>query len=117
MARIRVALRRAPHPEPDADFSSDDLHVDLARRIVSVDGRETYLTPTEYDILRTLIQHAGKVVTHRQLLRLVWGAAYEGETHLLRVNVSNLRRKVEKDPAKPRHVITEPGVGYRLKVA
>jgi two-component system KDP operon response regulator KdpE len=117
MARIRVALRRAPQPEPDAAFSSDDLHVDLARRIVSVDGRETNLTPTEYDILRTLVQHAGKVLTHRQLLRTVWGPAYEGETHLLRVNVSTLRRKIEKDPVKPRHVITEPGVGYRLRVA
>jgi two-component system KDP operon response regulator KdpE len=78
---------------------------------------ETPLTPTEYDILRTLIEHAGKVVTHRQLLRMVWGIAYEDETHLLRVNVSNLRRKIERDPAKPRHVITEPGVGYRLKVS
>jgi two-component system, OmpR family, KDP operon response regulator KdpE len=117
MARIRVALRRAPQPEPDSVFSNDDLVVDLARRLVSVDGTETYLTPTEYDILRTLIQHAGKVVTHGQLLRMVWGPAYEDETHLLRVNVSTLRRKIEKDPAKPRHVITEPGVGYRLKVA
>jgi len=117
MARIRVELRRAPQPESDPIFTDDDLSVDLARRIVSVDGMETFLTPTEYDILRTLIQHAGKVVTHRQLLRMVWGVAYEDETHLLRVNVSNLRRKIEKDPAKPRHVITEPGVGYRLKVA
>jgi two-component system KDP operon response regulator KdpE len=82
----------------------------------SVDGRRN-LTPTEYDILRTLVQHAGKVLTHRQLLRTVWGPAYEGETHLLRVNVSTLRRKIEKDPVKPRHVITEPGVGYRLRVA
>jgi len=117
MARIRVALRRAPQPESDSIFADDDLSVDLARRIVSVEGKETFLTPTEYDILRTLIQYAGKVVTHRQLLRMVWGMAYEDETHLLRVNVSNLRRKIEKDPAKPRHVITEPGVGYRLKVA
>jgi len=117
MARIRVALRRAPQPEPDAVFTSDDLVVDLARRLVSVDGTNTYLTPTEYDILRTLILHAGKVVTHGQLLRMVWGPAYEDETHLLRVNVSTLRRKIEKDPAKPRHVITEPGVGYRLKGA
>jgi two-component system, OmpR family, KDP operon response regulator KdpE len=116
MARIRVALRRAPQPESDAIFTNDDLAVDLARRVVSVDGKETYLTPTEYDILCHLVQHAGKVVTHRQLLRTVWGAAYEDETHLLRVNVSNLRRKIEKDPAKPRHVTTEPGVGYRLKV-
>jgi len=82
-----------------------------------VDGNEISLTPTEYDILRALVQHAGKVLTHSQLLRTVWGIAYEDENHLLRVNVSNLRRKVEKDPARPKHVITEPGVGYRLKMA
>jgi two-component system KDP operon response regulator KdpE len=116
MARIRVALRRTPQPEADSVFIDDDLSVDLAQRIVSVAGKETFLTPTEYDILRTLVEHVGKVVTHRQLLRMVWGTAYEEETHLLRVNVSNLRRKIERDPAKPRHVITEPGVGYRLKV-
>jgi two-component system KDP operon response regulator KdpE len=117
MARIRVALRHAPQPEADSVFTHDDLSVDLAQRVVSVAGKETFLTPTEYDILRTLVEHVGKVVTHRQLLRMVWGVAYEDETHMLRVNVSNLRRKIEKDPAKPRHVITEPGVGYRLKVA
>lgn len=116
MARIRVALRHAPQPEAGSVFTDDDLSVDLAQRIVSVAGKETFLTPTEYDILRTLVEHVGKVVTHRQLLRMVWGTAYEEETHLLRVNVSNLRRKIERDPAKPRHVITEPGVGYRLKV-
>jgi two-component system KDP operon response regulator KdpE len=118
MARIRVALRRAATAgiaEAEAVFTSDELTVDLTRRIVSIDGQETYLTPTEYDILRALIQHAGKVLTHRQLLRAVWGNAYESETHMLRVNVSNLRRKIEKDPAKPRHIITEPGVGYRLR--
>ncbi len=117
MARLRVALRRAPLHEADTIYIHDDLSVDLARRSVSVAGDEALLTPTEYDILRTLVDHAGKVVTHRQLLRLVWGVAYEEETHLLRVNVSNLRRKTEKDPAKPRHLITEPGVGYRLRTA
>jgi two-component system KDP operon response regulator KdpE len=116
MARIRVALRRAPQPESEPVFTDGDLSIDLDRRVVSVDGNEILLTPTEYDILRTLIQHAGKVMTHRQLLRTVWGAAYEDETHLLRVNVSNLRRKLEKDPAKPRHVTTEPGVGYRFRL-
>jgi two-component system KDP operon response regulator KdpE len=90
--------------------------VDLARRVVTVAGQDIVLTPTEYDILRVLIQHVGKVITHRQLLRMVWGNAYESETHLLRVNVSNLRRKIERDPAKPQHIITEPGVGYRLRV-
>ena len=115
MARIRVALRRGARTEEQVVFSSDNLKVDLARRIVSVEGQDIVLTPTEYDILRTLILHAGKVLTHRQLLRTVWGNAYESETHLLRVNVSNLRRKIERDAAKPRHIITEPGVGYRLK--
>jgi two-component system, OmpR family, KDP operon response regulator KdpE len=117
MARIRVALRRTTPIAEDAVFRSDNLTVDLARRVVSVLGQDIILTPTEYDILRALIQHAGKVLTHRQLLRTVWGNAYESETHLLRVNVSNLRRKIERDPAKPQHIITEPGVGYRLRVA
>ena len=117
MARIRAALRHSTPVEADAVFSSDNLAVDVARRHVSVGGREIELTPTEYDILLALIQHAGKVLTHRQLLRTVWGNAYESETHLLRVNVSNLRRKIERDPAKPQHIITEPGVGYRLRVA
>jgi two-component system KDP operon response regulator KdpE len=116
MARIRVALRRSAPTEPDPVFSSDGLVVDLGRRLVSVQDQQVDLTPNEYDILRTLIQHAGKVLTHRQLLRTVWGAAYEGETHMLRVNMSNLRRKIERDPAKPEYIITEPGVGYRLKV-
>lgn len=116
MARIRVALRRTSEPEAESIFTGDDLTVDLARRIVSVSGQEILLTPTEYDILHSLVQYAGRVVTHRQLLRMVWGTAYENETHLLRVNVSNLRRKIEKDPASPQHILTEPGVGYRLKV-
>jgi two-component system KDP operon response regulator KdpE len=73
------------------------------------------LTPNEYDILRTLVQHAGKVLTHRQLLRAVWGVSYENETHLLRVNVSNLRAKIEADASRPQVILTEPGVGYRLK--
>jgi two-component system KDP operon response regulator KdpE len=90
--------------------------VDLARRLVSVGGQAVELTPNEYDILCALVQDAGKVLTHRQLLRTVWGSVYESETHILRVNVSNLRRKIERDPAKPEHIITEPGVGYRLRV-
>ena len=116
MARIRVALRRSAPIEADAVFRSDDLTVDFARRVVSVGDREVDLTPTEYGILRALTQHAGKVLTHRQLLRTVWGDAYESETHMLRVNVSNLRHKLERIPAKPQYIITEPGVGYRLKV-
>ncbi len=116
LARIRVALRHSAPAESSAVFISSALVVDLARRLVSVEGQEVELTPNEYDILRALIQHAGKVLTHRQLLRTVWGNAYENETHMLRVNVSNLRHKIERDPAKPQHIITEPGVGYRLKV-
>ncbi len=117
MARIRVALRRNTPIEANEVFRSGTLVADLAQRRVSVDGRQVDLTPTEYDILRMLIQHAGKVLTHGQLLRGVWGDAYQTETHILRVNVSNLRRKIEGDPAKPQHIITEPGVGYRLRLS
>ncbi|MBI3739800.1 MAG: response regulator [Chloroflexi bacterium] len=116
MARIRVALRRVSQSESQSVFTSSGLTVDLARRVVTVDGNEISLTPTEYDILRGLVQHPDRVLTHRQLLRMVWGVAYENEAHLLRVNMSNLRRKIEKDPARPTHIITEPGVGYRLKI-
>jgi two-component system KDP operon response regulator KdpE len=115
MARLRVALRRAALPEHEPVYQADGLVVDLARRDVSVDGQPAGLTPTEYDILRVLVQHAGKVLTHQQLIRSVWGANFEAEAHLLRVNVSNLRRKIEADPSRPRHLLTEPGIGYRLR--
>ncbi len=116
LARIRVALRHSAPAESNPVFTSGALVVDLARRLVTIGGQEVELTPNEYDILCALAQHAGKVLTHRQLLRTVWGSAYESERHILRVNVSNLRRKIEHDPAKPEHIITEPGVGYRLRV-
>jgi two-component system KDP operon response regulator KdpE len=96
-------------------FETDNLKVDLTRRLVKVDGLDISLTPTEYDLLRILVQNAGKVITHHQLLRQVWGSAYDSEAHLLRVNMSNLRRKIEPDPTRPRYIITEPGVGYRLR--
>ena len=115
MARIRVALRHADQPAEEPIFEVGDLKVDRARRQVSVAGNAIVLTPTEYDLLRVLVQHAGRVLTHRQLLRQVWGMGYELETHLLQVNVSNLRRKIEPDPSRPRYVITEVGVGYRLR--
>ena len=116
MARIRVALRHAvPAVEEEPVFEMDGLRVDLARRQVVLNGAAVELTPTEYDILRVLVQHAGRVLTHRQILREVWGAPYEAETHLLRVNMSNLRRKIEPDPNQPHFIVTEPGVGYRLK--
>jgi two-component system KDP operon response regulator KdpE len=116
LARMRAALRRAAAPAGEPVFSSGELTVDLARRLVTVSGREVQLTPTEYDLLRALITYAGKVLTHRQLLRQVWDAGYEGETHLLRVNMSNLRHKLEPDATRPYYILTEPGVGYRLRV-
>jgi two-component system, OmpR family, KDP operon response regulator KdpE len=117
LARMRVALRRAASPAAEPVFTTGDMTVDLARRQVTVGGREVGLTPTEYDLLRVLVTHAGKVLTHRQLLRQVWGVAYQEETHLLRVNMSNLRRKLEPDASRPSLIITEPGVGYRLRVS
>ncbi len=116
LARIRVALRRSNKVEEETViFQNDDLLVDFTKREVRVNEQTVTLTPTEYNILRTLINHAGKVLTHQQLIREVWGGNYEADSHLLRVNVSNLRRKIESDPLRPRHIITEPGVGYRLK--
>jgi two-component system KDP operon response regulator KdpE len=114
LARMRVALRRAGQSGVEPVFTSDDLRVDLTRRVVTVAGREVQLTPTEYDLLRVLVTNAGKVLTHRQLLREVWGIGYEQEMHMLRVNISNLRRKIEPNASRPRHIRTEPGVGYRL---
>jgi two-component system, OmpR family, KDP operon response regulator KdpE len=116
LARMRVALRRAASPAAEPVFTSGELTVDLARRLVTVGDREVQVTPTEYDLLRTLVAHAGKVLTHRQLLRQVWGVGYENEAHLLRVNMSNLRHKIEPDAARPNYILTEPGVGYRLRV-
>jgi len=115
MARLRVALRRASTPESEPVYKTEHLLVDLTRREVTVEGQTANLTPTEYDILRVLIQNAGKVLTHQQLIHYVWGDNYEADSHLLRVNISNLRRKIEMDPSRPRFVMTEPGVGYRLK--
>ena len=115
MARLRVALRRSIESDKETIYKTDRLSVNLARREVLLDGKSISLTPTEYDVLRVLIQNAGKVLTHQQLIHLVWGNNYEANSHLLRVNISNLRRKIETDPARPRYVTTEPGVGYRLK--
>lgn len=114
LARIRAALRRSISPSSDPVFEIGDLHVDLARRLVLRGGQRIELTPTEFALLRVLIQHAGKVLTHRQLLRAVWGPGYENDVHLLRVTISNLRRKLEPDPSRPRYIQTELGVGYRI---
>lgn len=115
MARLRAALRRGAQSSVGPIFSADDLKVDLAKRVVTLAGDEIQLTPTEYELLRVLVSNAGKVLTHHQLLREVWGVGYEQEMHMLRVNVSNLRRKIEPDPARPHFIVTEPGVGYRLR--
>jgi two-component system, OmpR family, KDP operon response regulator KdpE len=116
MARMRVVIRRLSAKPDEPILQVDNLKMDLSRRLVTVDEKEISLTPTEYDILRLLMQNTGKVLTHRQLLRQVWGTAYENEMHILRVNISNLRRKIEPDPARPQYLITEAGVGYRLRV-
>ena len=116
MARLRVALRRSTLVDMVPVFTTGHLVVDLNQREVRVNEQPLALTPTEYDLLRTLVKHAGKVLTHDQLLRAVWGTAYESETHMLQVNISNLRRKIEPDPSRPIYIVTEPGVGYRLKV-
>ena len=117
LARLRVLLRHAERTVRDVDegsYESGDLVVDLARRRVSVKGEDVHLTPIEYRLLTTLIRHAGKVLTHRQLLKEVWGRPYSDQPHYLHVYMGQLRRKIEKDPARPRHLLTEPGVGYRL---
>lgn len=116
LARMRTALRHTLPPEQEPVFQSGDLKIDLVRRQVHVANREIKLTPTEYEILKYLVAHAGKVVTHQQLLRQVWGPAYVNEPHYVRVYVGQLRHKIESDPAQPRYILTEPGVGYRLRV-
>ena len=118
LARMRVALRhRATGGEVPQLFEAGELKVDLARRTVTVAGDDLHLTPTEYKLLAVLVKHAGKVLTHRQLLLEVWGSHNASQTQALRVYVTQLRHKIEQDPARPRLLITEPGVGYRLKDA
>jgi two-component system, OmpR family, KDP operon response regulator KdpE len=108
-------IRRAISSDA-AVFRSGHLHVDLARRWVTVKGQPVTLTRTEYALLRLLVQHAGRVLTHRQLLGEAWGPEAVAETHYLRVYFAQLRQKLEADPARPQLILTEPGVGYRLAV-
>jgi two-component system, OmpR family, KDP operon response regulator KdpE len=118
LARMRVALRNASRPAgggAEAVFRTGELEVDLAARSVKVGGREVHLTRTEYKLLAVLVQHAGKVVTHRQLLREVWGPGSVEHSHYLRVYMGQLRHKLEQDPARPRYLETEVAVGYRLR--
>ena len=115
LARMRTALRHANRGTAESSVMAiGDLRVDLAARTVVRAGREVHLTPLEYKLLVTLLKHAGKVLTHRFLLREVWGPQDSQETHYLRVFVASLRRKLEDDSARPRYLLTEPGVGYRF---
>lgn len=116
MARVRVSLRHAASNTDTGEpvFSAGELRVDLARREVTVAGKLVHLTPNEFKLLAVLVKHAGKVLTHRQLLKEVWGPGSGNETHYLRVYLNQLRQKLEADPAQPRYLRTEPGVGYRL---
>jgi len=115
LARMRVALRRAVQEVPEPVYRAGDLEVDLPKRRVSVSGKDVQLTPTEYDVLKLLVTHAGKVLTHRQMLSQIWGPTYLEQPHILRVTISNLRHKIEPELDRPRYILTEPGVGYRLK--
>jgi two-component system, OmpR family, KDP operon response regulator KdpE len=118
MARIRVALRhvsRSKEESTEPFLEVGQLQLDLDRRRVLASGQEVHLTPNEYKLFAYLMKHAGKVLTHRQLLKEVWGTAYASQTHYLRVYMVQLRHKLEADPTRPRYLVTEPGVGYRLK--
>jgi len=118
LARIRVALRHAARSGAERNeptITVGELSIDLDKRTVHVAGKEVHLTPTEYKLLALLLKHAGKVLTHRQLLKEVWGPGYANNTQYLRVYMVQLRHKLELDAARPRYLLTEPGVGYRLK--
>lgn len=127
LARIRVALRRSAKLKENSRkeglkedlsvFNDEDLQIDFARRLVTFQGQEVKLTPKQYDLLRYLAQNAGRVITHRAALVNVWGPEYGQESQYLHVFIGQLRQKIEVDPAHPRHIITEPGVGYRFKEA
>ncbi len=117
MVRMRAVLRRVwqAHRQ-EAVFQSGELKVDFTRRRVWVGEREVNLTPTEYDLLKLLAQNAGKVLTHPHMIQKIWGSDLIGADHLLRVNISNLRKKLEADPARPQYILTEAAVGYRLRL-
>ena len=119
LARIRVALRHKAMQQSgstEAVFVLENMRVDLVKRQVFLDDRELHLTPIEYRLLTALVRHAGKVVTHTQLLKEVWGSAYSSQIHYLRIYMGQLRHKLEADPARPRFFINEPGIGYRLRI-
>ncbi len=117
LARMRVAQRHAQAPSTTAAqlYTFGDVHIDLTRREVTRAGEAVHLTPIEYKVLVLLAQHAGKVLTHRQILKEVWGPTHALQTHYVRVQMAELRKKIEADPARPKLLMTEPGVGYRLR--
>jgi two-component system KDP operon response regulator KdpE len=115
LARLRAVLRRAADEESEPAVTVGELVIDLAARRVTRAGREVHLTPIEFDLLKTLARHRGKLITHRELLKTVWGPAYETETQYLRVHFAHLRAKIEPDPSHPSYIVTDPGVGYRLR--
>ncbi|MBP9855146.1 MAG: response regulator transcription factor [Candidatus Omnitrophica bacterium] len=117
-ARLRAVLRRLARVEDNPIFEMDQLMIDLGKRLIKVSGAEVHLSPTEYDVLKTLVLNAGKVITHQYIIKQVWAKNvkdYEGAEHLLRVTISNLRNKIEPDPTRPSYILTDSGVGYRLK--
>jgi two-component system KDP operon response regulator KdpE len=115
LARLRAVLRRSPDAGHDTLVEIGELVIDLEDRVVRREGREVHLTPIEFDLLRVLAQHRGRLVTQRHLLQEVWGPLYVNESHYLRVHVAHIRQKIEPEPSRPRYLITEPGVGYRLR--
>jgi two-component system, OmpR family, KDP operon response regulator KdpE len=119
LARIRVALRHSTRSYEQAQndvFQIGHLKMDLLNRIVSIDDQEVHLTPIQYRLLSVLVKHAGKVLTHQQILKEVWGPSYKENAHYLRIYMSQLRQKLEADPTQPKFLLTESGVGYRLKI-
>jgi two-component system KDP operon response regulator KdpE len=117
LARMRAVYRRssADDEASEADFTCDELHIDFAHRLVTVNGKEVHLTPKEYDLLRFMSMNVNRVLTHRQLLSKVWGPEYVDDTHTLRVHIANLRNKVESNPERPKFIQTEPRIGYRFR--
>jgi two-component system KDP operon response regulator KdpE len=116
LARLRAALRRAAPTEQERVITTADFEIDLGAKQIHRDGTELHLTPTEWQIVEVLARHRGKLVAQQQLLQQVWGPQYEKETHYLRIYMSQIRRKLEPDPSRPRYFITEPGMGYRFVV-
>jgi two-component system KDP operon response regulator KdpE len=116
LARLRAAVRRSlPGPEEEATIETDAFTIDLVAKKVHRDGVEVRLTPTEWHLVETLVRNPGRLVSQRQLLQAVWGPQYETETNYLRVYLAQVRRKLEREPSRPKHFITEPGMGYRFE--